>query len=200
MTAVHYLVLAFSGAAACGLVFKGRERLAGLLVAATGFLGLADWILLLARDTRAHPTGFLWLTCLDAFIIIGIAWIPCYILLRLPLARLRLPVHTLGSVAAVWWIFDHTPTHAISPAAGPDTAALTVAFCVMAFAVLNWAMILRPAATRSIGLRAGEIAWLRVVTAIVMAAGCASLGGWLFGGKMWAGGKLGAYMVTRQSL
>ena len=175
MAAFHYLLLAISTAPFAALRFTARPRLSGTLMSATACLALADWILLLARDGRTDPTGLVWVTFFDSFIIIGIAWIPCYLLLRLPLPKFRVPAHVLGSLAAVVWILDHTPGHAITPPVRPDTAAITVDFCVIAFAALNWAFILRPGAAGTIKLPATGIAWVSRATAVVIAVACASL-------------------------
>ena len=157
------------------LAFKKGARLAGPLLVATACLALVDRILLLVRESRMDASGAAWVTFLDAFIIIGIAWIPCYLLLRLVSPRLRVPAHALASLVAVWWILDHTPSHAIGPMAGPDTSPITVAFCVIAFAALNWAMALRPLAATIIGLRPMETARLWIVTGAIMVVACASL-------------------------
>lgn len=178
MIAFHYTVLACAvcAAVACGFASRRRARLAGPALGVTALLAFADWTLLLIRDSQADANGVVWIEFIDALIILGIAWIPCYFLLRLPLPKWRVPAHAAGSLLAVAWILQHTPEHALPPSAGPGTEPVTVAFCVISFAFLNWVLVLRPPAVRAIGLRAGEISLLWLVPGTVMAIACASLG------------------------
>ncbi len=170
----EYLFLACGiCAGAASVLLWRRPRLVGSIFLATIAVAFADWGHLLLRDNRHDPSDAAWVTLFDSFLIIGIAWIPAVLLLRLP--RFRVIAHIVGSALAVWWIFDHTPTHAITGGAGPHTSAVTVAFCVVSFAFLNWLVVLRPAASQRFALSQAQVRPIWIATGLVVASACTLL-------------------------
>lgn len=107
---------------------------------AASLLVLIDWVILLVRDSQGSPLRG-GVTFVDCFIILGIAWIPCFFLLQIRSAGLRTRCYLAASLAALIWIGWHTPTHAVFPHFGTDTAAVSVAVPFIGFAFLNLALV-----------------------------------------------------------
>jgi hypothetical protein len=135
-------LLAASAASALALEALFRKQksdqpiMRRLVLVSAMLIGL-HWILLLWRD----PTWAKWVTFLDTFVILGIAWIPSFFVLQIPREGLRTALYPLVSALALAWIVVHTLAHAIAASAVSGTASVTVAACCAGFAVLNVMLI-----------------------------------------------------------
>ena len=187
---LHSSVIASGSAAA---FFAARQSLppasrssclAARFAIPTACLVLADWLVLLVRDSQRGPGDAVWVTFLDSFVILGIAWIPCFFLLFIPAPEIRALLYLAGSAGALGWIVWHTLTHAIPPGAGADTAGLTVAACLAGFGFLNFLLIVPSARARTPGpparFNAQQIrrGWATAAAAYALAAVSAGFGWW----------------------
>ena len=136
LPALFLLAAAAASALTLGALFreqKSDQPLVRRLVLVSAMLIGLHWILLLWRD----PSWAKWVTFFDAFVILGIAWIPSFLVLRISREWLRTALYPLVSALALAWIVVHTPAHAVTSSAASNTAAVTVAACCAGFAVLN---------------------------------------------------------------
>ena len=92
---------------------------------------------LLVRDTLRTPGGFELLGAFDLLVIVGIAWVPATLLLRIPIRGIRIPGYLITSGLALAWIVVHTPSHAVGPTAGAGTPQFMTATCTAGFALLT---------------------------------------------------------------
>lgn len=157
---------------------KSDQPIVRRLVLVSAMLISFLWVLLLWRD----PSPAKWVTLLDTFIILGIAWIPSFFVLRIPHERLRTAIYPLVSALAIAWIVVHTPSHAVAPSAASNTATVTVAACCVGFAVLNGMLIESRKKTadepagRSFTTNQARLASLVSVSALIVAIASVVLG------------------------
>lgn len=187
---LHGSVIASGSAAAFFAArqsFRPAPRSAGLaarFAIASACLVLADWLVLLVRDAQRGPGSSVWVTFFDSFVILGIAWIPCFLLLYLPSPGLRALLYLGGCGSALAWIGWHTLTHAIPLGAGADTAGLTVAACLVGFAFLNFMLIVPSARAQSLSRPARfstqqiRLGWTTTAAAYAIAVAFAVTGLW----------------------
>lgn len=155
-------------------------RWAARLTTIASVLVFLDWLILIVRDWHLTTLADVLVASMDAFIIVlGIAWIPCFLLLRIRLPVLRAASYIVGCVIALVWIAWHIPTHAVAPRVRADTAAMSVAVPLIGFAFLNLVLIVlrarkpgRPDAGDASQVR---LAWGTAAAACVSAIAAAAI-------------------------
>ncbi len=122
-----------------------QPRWSGTLITMASLLVVLDWALLLRRDWELTNTAGVVVASLDSFIVVlGLAWIPCFFLLRIRQPGMRSASYIVASLLALVWIATHIPTHAIPPQVRTDTAAMHVAVALIGFAFLNLVLVVLP--------------------------------------------------------
>jgi len=146
----------------------GAWRLARGLTGLSFAITAVVFVLLLVRDWRPGMAAETAFTFLDMVIILGIAWIPCFLVLKIP--RIGRLAYLPACVAALVWTVLHTPSH-IGPRSGMrDTMAMQLAVLAAGFALCNSLVTGRPQTQEA------RLATAGCSLALLLCAACAAWG------------------------